>query len=77
MVSETLIGQPGHLMEKAEQIEQAIDSMRETMRDAHIERLKIGKCGIEGGLAFINLLARLEKIGNCCYSIPRTLASER
>ena len=57
--------------EKAEEAERTIDSMRATMRDAHIERLKIGKCGIEGGLAFINLLARLEKIGDYCYSIFR------
>jgi phosphate:Na+ symporter len=77
MVSEALIKQPEQLMEKAEELERTIDSMRETMRDAHIERLKIGKCGIEGGLAFINLLARLEKIGDYCYSISRTLASER
>ena len=77
MVSEALIKQPEQLMDKAEQLERTIDSMRETMRDAHIERLKIGKCGIEGGLAFINLLARLEKIGDYCYSISRTLASER
>lgn len=77
MVSEALIKQPEQLMDKAEQLERTIDSMRETMRDAHIERLKIGKCGIEGGLAFINLLARLEKIGDYCYSISRTLASAR
>ncbi len=77
MVSEALIKQPEQLMDKAEQLERTIDSMRETMRDAHIERLKIGKCGIEGGLAFINLLARLEKIGDYCYSISRTLDSER
>jgi phosphate:Na+ symporter len=77
MVSEALIKQPDQLLEKAEELERTIDSMRETMRDAHIERLKIGKCGIEGGLAFINLLARLEKIGDYCYSISRTLASER
>jgi phosphate:Na+ symporter len=47
------------------------------MRDAHIERLKIGKCGIEGGLTFINLLARLEKIGDYCYSIARSVTSQR
>ncbi len=77
LVSQALLKQPPRLLENAEEREKTIDSMRETMRDAHIERLKIGKCGIEGGLAFINLLARLEKIGDYCYSISRTLASQR
>lgn len=76
MISEALIRQPENLMEKAEEAERTIDAMRESMREAHIERLKIGKCGIEGGLTFINLLARLEKIGDYCYSIARSVSSE-
>jgi phosphate:Na+ symporter len=75
MISDALIRQPANLMEKAEEAERTIDSMRESMREAHIERLKIGKCGIEGGLTFINLLARLEKIGDYCYSIARSVTS--
>lgn len=76
MISEALLKEPRNLMERAEQTERAIDSMREAMRDAHIERLKVGKCGIEGGLTFINLLARLEKIGDYCYSIARSVSSQ-
>jgi phosphate:Na+ symporter len=77
MISDALIREPQNLMEKAEEAERTIDSMRETMRDAHIERLKVGKCGIEGGLTFINLLARLEKIGDYCYSIARSVNRQR
>ncbi|GAB6113366.1 Na/Pi cotransporter family protein [Desulfomicrobium salsuginis] len=77
MINQALIKQPEGLMARAEDTERTIDAMRETMRDAHIERLKVGKCGIEGGLAFINLLARLEKIGDYCYSIARTVAMQR
>lgn len=76
MISEALIRQPENLMERAEEAERTIDAMRESMREAHIERLKIGKCGIEGGLTFINLLARLEKIGDYCYSIARSVSSD-
>lgn len=76
MISDALIREPQNLMAKAEEAERTIDSMREAMRDAHIERLKVGKCGIEGGLTFINLLARLEKIGDYCYSIARSVNSQ-
>ena len=77
MISDGLQKEPAELLQQAEAAETAIDSMRETMRDAHIERLKAGKCGIEGGLVFINLLARLEKIGDYCYTIARTVATQR
>jgi len=77
LVSDGLHKEPAKLLEEAEAAEQTIDSMRETMRDAHIERLKVGKCGIDGGLVFINLLARLEKIGDYCYTIARTVAMQR
>ena len=77
LISDALIKEQEDLMEKAEEAERTIDSMRATMRDAHIERLKVGKCGIEGGLAFINLLARLEKIGDYCYSIARSETSQQ
>jgi phosphate:Na+ symporter len=77
MISDGLQKEPEALLQEAEAAETAIDSMRETMRDAHIERLKVGKCGIEGGLVFINLLARLEKIGDYCYAIARTVATQR
>ena len=77
MISGCLQKEPAELLQQAEAAETAIDSMRETMRDAHIERLKVGKCGIEGGLVFINLLARLEKIGDYCYAIARTVATQR
>ncbi len=77
MVSQALINPPADLTQQAEEAESTIDAMRETMRDTHIERLKIGACGIEGGLTFINLLARLEKIGDYCYSIARSLDTQR
>lgn len=77
MISDALLKEPKGLMEKAEEAEKNIDTMREDMRDAHIERLKVGKCGIEGGLTFVNLLARLEKIGDYCYSIARSINSQR
>lgn len=77
MIVDGLEFEPDDLVEKARQMEEVVDSMRERMRDAHIERLKIGKCGIEGGLAFINLLSRLEKIGDHCYTIAKTVEKNR
>lgn len=77
LISDGLQKEPDNLFEEALGMEKVIDDMRETMRDAHIERLKIGNCGIEGGLIFINILARLEKIGDFCFAIARTVAKQR
>ncbi len=62
------------IMEKAEEIENTIDSMREQMRQGHVDRIRSGKCGLDQGLVFINLLTNFEKVGDYCYNIAEAVA---
>ncbi len=61
-------------MKEADAIEDAIDSMRETMRDGHMSRLRTGECAIDPGLVFLGMLSHFEKIWYYCF-IPQGLAA--
>lgn len=61
-------------MERAIQLENDIDSMRENMRQDHINRLRRGECKIDPGLVYIDLLSNFEKIGDYCFNIAQAVA---
>jgi phosphate:Na+ symporter len=61
-------------MERAIQLENDIDSMRENMRQDHIKRLRRGECKIDPGLIYIDLLSNFEKIGDYCFNIAQAVA---
>jgi len=61
-------------MERAIQLENDIDSMRENMRQDHIKRLRRGECKIDPGLVYIDLLSNFEKIGDYCFNIAQAVA---
>jgi phosphate:Na+ symporter len=48
--------------------------MREQMRQGHVDRIRSGKCGLDQGLVFINLLTNFEKVGDYCYNIAEAVA---
>jgi phosphate:Na+ symporter len=73
-VSEGMHKHDTDFMQMAEDIENAIDDMREEMRENHICRLRNGECSIEPGLIFINLLTNFEKIGDYCFNIAEAVA---
>ena len=73
LVSRGMRAHEKDFMEKAEAIENTIDSMRETMRQGHVTRLRTGDCAIDQGLVYINLLAHFEKIGDYCYNIAEAV----
>lgn len=54
---------------KIEPLEETIDTMEDTLKFRHIERLKNGKCTIDGGLIFLELLTNLERISDHCSNI--------
>lgn len=54
---------------KIEPLEEVIDTMEDTLKFRHIERLKNGKCTIDGGLIFLEALTNLERISDHCSNI--------
>ena len=74
LVSEGMYKHGGNFMQMAEEIENAIDDMREEMREKHVCRLRNRECSIESGLIFINLLTNFEKIGDYCFNIAEAVA---
>ena len=52
-----------------EALRQIADKYKENYKSEHIERLKEGNCTVENGIAFIELLADMDKIINHCVNI--------
>ena len=57
------------LAAKVEPLEETIDYLNETLKARHIERLKEGKCVVESGVNFLDLLINLERISDHCSNI--------
>jgi len=54
---------------QVEPLEEVIDRMKERMRTNHILRLSDGKCSIEAGFVWADLLTNLERISDHCSNI--------
>lgn len=52
-----------------EPLEETIDMIQETLKNRHVERLKEGKCSIEGGVVLLDILTNLERIADHCSNI--------
>lgn len=63
------------LAERIEPLEETIDMMQDALKNKHIERLKKGKCTIDGGLIFLDVLTNLERIADHCSNIAVYLLS--
>ncbi len=52
-----------------EPLEQVIDGLKETLRTRHILRMQDGKCSIEVGFVWSDLLTNLERVSDHCSNI--------
>ncbi len=52
-----------------EPLEQVIDKMKEYLRAQHIERLRQGKCSIEAGFVWSDLISNMERVSDHCSNI--------
>lgn len=69
LVAEEMHEKTEGFYEKALNMEDTIDRMREEMRSQHIERLRAGDCSVDAGVLFIALVSNFEKMGDYCYNI--------
>ena len=52
-----------------EPLEQVIDKMKELLRTRHIDRLRVGNCGIEAGFVWSDLITDMERVSDHCSNI--------
>ncbi len=58
---------------QVEPLEQVIDDLRDALKLRHVERLAAGKCTIELGFVFSDLLTNIERISDHCSNIAVAL----
>ena len=63
------------LIDQAQELEDAIDRMEESLRNNHIVRLNTGECTVTSGLIFIDMLHNLEKIGDHTFKLAKSVAA--
>ena len=56
-----------------EPLEEVIDDLKEKLRGAHILRMQQGKCSIEAGFVWSDLLTNLERVSDHCSNIAGCL----
>ena len=69
MAYEAFVKNDLELAKEVEPLEQVIDELRAKMRNGHINRLKDGKCSIEAGFVWADLLTNLERTADHCSGI--------
>ena len=73
LVTTGMQGYDDNFIREAEAIEDAIDAMKENMRQGHITRLRSGECAFDQGLVFLDMLSNFEKIGDYCFNIAEAV----
>lgn len=61
------------IMQKADELEENINDMREAMRDNYQMRLQKGICTVDPGLILLDMLTAFEKMGDYCYNIAQAI----
>ena len=52
-----------------EPLEETIDAMIDLLKFRHIDRLKLGKCTVDAGVAFLETLTNMERISDHCSNV--------
>ena len=54
---------------RVEPLEQVVDQLKETLRNNHIKRMQAGKCSMEAGIIWADILTDMERISDHCSNI--------
>ena len=69
LTTDALENDSNFLARRIEPLEEVIDDMVLFMKNRHTERLRLGKCAIQTGLVFTEVLTYLERAADQCSSI--------
>lgn len=69
------VNDPGIALQ-AEDYENEIDQIEETLRNRHIARLNTGECSVQPGLIFIDMLQAIEKISDHTFNVAKNISGE-
>lgn len=69
LTQEVLKDRKVSIVAQIEALREIADKYKEDYKSEHVERLKEGNCTVENGIAFIELLADMDKIINHCINI--------
>lgn len=64
------------MIHEVERLEDIVDSLKDKLRQSHIDRLSQGKCSPENGVIFIDALINLERISDHALNIVNFVESE-
>lgn len=76
-VIEAIRREDSDIIEKALELEDTIDDMREEMKSNHLMRLQSGACTVDPGLILVDMLSAFEKLGDFCYNIAQAVAGTK
>ncbi len=65
------------LANSIEPLEQVIDVMKGLLRSRHIDRLRVGNCGIEAGFVWSDLISNMERVSDHCSNIAGCVMDAR
>ncbi len=78
LVRENLDRSNGEIyLDRAIEIENRIDNMRDNLKEAHYRRLEKGVYDTKSGVMFLDFLSRLEKIGDHLFNVNEALAGRK
>ena len=63
--------------EKVDALEQIVDDLKERYRSSHIRRLQKGKCTVEAGFIWSDILTNLERVADHCDNIACSVLDDR
>ena len=58
-----------YLASKVEPLEQVLDSLKDELRNRHVQRLQNGECTISNGFIFSDLITNYERVADHCSNI--------
>ena len=59
--------------QQVEPLEETVDQICFAMRERHILRLKAGRCGLEAGIVFLDIITNAERVSDHCSNIAGRL----